>query len=248
MKKPHFLSVMVIPLLSSIAMAQISTEEATARMQAKARARAAATSQPSTMPIVVPYVMAPDTGRGPGFRDVVIVCDASGGMMLEFDNLRLELRKAVEALEPPQRFNIILFQQDGLPPLTKELLPANPENKRKMYDYIDKFVPRGDEPDLEPTIEAAFAMRPQLIYFFCSSSGLSHPERLPEIFHKLNQDGKVRVNTIAFMQGADYAKMQKLADGMSEGPKSLKQIASDSDGMFKIDTDADLAPEDTKAR
>jgi len=166
-------------------------------------------------------------GVGGNARKVVFICDATGSMMQEFDNLRVELRKAIDGLRPPQSFNVVFFQENAPPPPDKSLLFASPDNKRKVYDYVDKYAPRGPT-DPVPAIKVAFGMHPELIYFLCDPSDFPDPKGTIALFKSLNVGGTVHVNTIAFLEHDE------------EGEKTLKQIASDSGGIFKYVSEADM--------
>jgi hypothetical protein len=166
-------------------------------------------------------------------KRIVFICDATGSMMSEFDNLRVELRKAVEGLKPPQAFNVVFFQENAPPPIDKGLLFASPDNKRRIYDFVDKYTPRGPT-DPKPAIQLAFAMKPDLIFFLCDPSDFPDPSGTITMFKQLNAanaEGKCRVNTIDFMGDLDD----------KAGETLLKTISADSHGTFTYVSQDDMA-------
>jgi hypothetical protein len=162
---------------------------------------------------------------------IVFISDASGSMIGEFDTLRLELRKAIDGLRLPQSFNVVFDDRgDYVATINKSLLAASPENKREMYDYIDKYTPLAAY-DPMSAIRVAFAMHPDVIFFLCDPSDFPDPKGIIRLFQTLNADGKCRVNTIDFMGDVED----------KAGEALLKQIAADSKGTFSYVTEEDLA-------
>ena len=182
-----------------------------------------ATTQAATQP-AVRYIHSTSTKMG----RVVFVCDANGSMTSEFDNLRVELRKAIEGLRPVQYYNVVFFREDAPPLLDNELLFASPENRARMFDYIDKYTPRGVA-DPASAIKAAFAMHPDLIFFLCNPDDIRDPQGIIDLFKTLNANGKCRVNTLDFKGTQDDA-----------GQAMLRQIAVDSKGTFRYVSEEDL--------
>ena len=150
---------------------------------------------------------------------IVFICDATGSMMSQFDNLRIELRKAVEGLTPHQAMNVVFFQENAPPPISKLLLPATPQNKQRIYDFVDKYTPKGPT-DPIPAIKLALAMNPDLIFFLCDPSDFPDPKAVGDLF-KGNLGKACKVNTISFL------------DENHAGEELLKHISADSGGKFK---------------
>ena len=158
---------------------------------------------------------------------VAYVCDSSGSMMSLFDTLRVELRKAVDKLQPIQGFDIIFFSEDGFLALDKQLLLATPESKRRAFEFLDKTAPHGSSNPL-PGIRLAFQTQPQLIYMLTDGDFPNNDEIIQEI-RKLNASKKVKINTIAFGE-----------DTEQNFHKFLKQIADENGGLFRHVREADL--------
>jgi len=175
-------------------------------------------------------------GLGGNARRIAYVCDASGSMLNMFDSLRVEMRKSIENLRPVQSFNIFFFQDEGVATPDKTgLMPATPDNKRKAYDFLDKFFPRGTTNPI-PALELAFAQKPELIYLL-TDGDFSGPGNQAVIDYCRNKtaDGKTKINTIAFIQKESRDNPQDL-----EFVKALQMIAKNSGGRFRHVTEEDM--------
>jgi hypothetical protein len=175
-------------------------------------------------------------GLGGNARRIAYVCDASGSMLNMFDSLRVELRKSIDGLKPIQAFNVIFFQDKGYKAAdVGALMMANPENKRKTFDFLDKFFVRG-ETDPIPALELAFKQGPDLIYLL-TDGDFSGPgnQAVIDFCKKRTADGKVKINTIAFIAKESKDNPQDL-----EYVKALQEIAKNSGGRFKHVSDDDL--------
>jgi hypothetical protein len=169
---------------------------------------------------------APFAGVGGNARKIVYLCDASGTMQSVFSSLRDELKKSVGVLVPGQFFNVIFFSGDNVIALNKGgLMMANPDNKKKLYDFVDNVEPKeGTNPF--PAIDAAFANKPELIYVL--TDGFDQVESLDAVadkFRKLNVDHSVKVNTI--LLSSDPTRDKSLVD-------LLQKIAKENGGVLKI--------------
>jgi hypothetical protein len=188
----------------------------------------------------------PGGGRGIGPRSpfmgvsgnaktVVYFCDASGSMIgLRMDLLKIELKKAVDALVPVQAFNVIFFSGDEFQSLSKTLVMATPENKRKTYEFIDGVKPRSSTEPFK-ALNLAFSNKPQLMYVL--SDGFDQIGSFSELiayFDKLNVKKQTRVNTIAFFSPREDQTTRK------ECEDALRQIAKDNGGQFKVVLTTDL--------
>jgi hypothetical protein len=215
----------------------------TARAQAihaieQARPRPAETQeQPGTVPPPRPQPAgrrgAPAAGRvlfmGVDINadSVIFVCDSSGSMTQKFAALRVGLRRAITLLRPPQTFNIVFFQENGIGQLDPQLLPCSPDNKRKAFDFMDRVAPRGATAP-EAALQAAFAQRPQAI-FLLTDGDFPDNQLVIDTIKRLDADNAVSVNTIALIdRGEMYEKV-------------LQQIATATGGVFRFVSQEDLA-------
>lgn len=161
-------------------------------------------------------------GLGGNARKVVYICDASGSMMDVFNRVRLELRKALDILQPVQAFNVIFFADADVTALSKtNLLMATPDNKRKAITLSESFGAAGTTDPL-PAIRMAFAQQPELIYVL--TDGFENVVSFDSVineFRRLNVDKKVKVNTI-LIRSTGFADLEKV----------MRQISTENGGRF----------------
>jgi hypothetical protein len=172
----------------------------------------------------------PFMGISGNARIVAYVCDASGSMISQFDLLRYEIRKAVDSLKAVQAFDVIFFQEDSSVDAGNGiLLMANPDNKRRTYQFLNKVECR-PQSDPIPGLQLAFKLKPQLIYLLTDGDFPDNPAVLAEL-RKLNAAKTVKINTIAFARPDDKDK---------EYVKVLQTIAQEHGGQFKFVTAEEL--------
>jgi hypothetical protein len=175
-------------------------------------------------------------GMSGSAKRIAYVCDASGSMLNMFDALRFELRKSIEGLKPVQAFNVIFFQDQGFATVDKDrLMVANPDSKRKAYDFLDKFFVRGETNPI-PALELAFKQQPELIYLL-TDGDFSGPGNDAVInFCKMKTaDGKTKIMTLAFVNKESRGNPQDL-----EFIKVLQTIAKNSGGEFRMVSEEDM--------
>lgn len=175
-------------------------------------------------------------GMSGSARRIAYVCDASGSMLNMFDALRFELRKSIEGLKPIQAFNVIFFQDQGFAAIDKDrLMVANPDSKRKAYDFLDKFFVRGETNPI-PALELAFKQQPELIYLL-TDGDFTGPgnEAVISFCKQKTADGKVKINTLAFINKESKGNPQDM-----EFIKALQAIAKNSGGQCRVVSDEDM--------
>src|SRR5688572_16001521 len=169
-------------------------------------------------------------------RRVVYVCDATGTMLgLKFKLLQKQLYKAIDILKPIQGFNVVFFKggdsnAEWSNPFAEELVVANPQNKQRVRQFIDQFQVVGKGTNPLPALQAAFAQKPQLVYFLTDgefNNVVGYEQVLAEV-RRLNADKTVKVNTIAFMS----------VDPKAE--EALQKMARENGGRFVKVSDRDL--------
>jgi hypothetical protein len=174
-------------------------------------------------------------GMGGRAHKVAYVCDASGSMLDMFDSLRVEIRKSVDGLIPTQAFNIIFFQEQSVAAADKaSLIMANPESKRRAFEFLDNMVVRGETNPI-PALELAFKQQPELIYMLTDGE-FPDNQKVIDFCKQKTADGKIKINTIAFI-GKEHAAKDPMA---LEYVKVLQTIAKNSGGNFKFVHDEDL--------
>jgi hypothetical protein len=168
-------------------------------------------------------------GNGGNALTIAFVCDASGSMMEKMEALKRELSKAVEGLHPFQKFSITFFQNEKPTFVNEQLLLATPENKRKAEAFLADVSTNGST-DPIPGLEIAFHQHPQLVYLLTDGDFPNNDAVKAEI-QKLNPDGKIKINTIAFTDSGDHD---------TDFKKLLGDIAKASGGTFKAVNEEDL--------
>jgi hypothetical protein len=171
------------------------------------------------------------TGDGGAVTRVVFVCDASGSMEGRPKLLLIgELKETLGTLKPIQFFNVIFFQWDSYAAAYDDgLKPGSPRFKQQTYDFLDRLSVRGSTNPI-PALEAAFRMKPQLIFFltdgrFDQNAGY---EEVLETIRRLNGDKETMINTIQFIN----------RDETAEGV--LRTIAAENGGEYKFIDEDDL--------
>ena len=167
---------------------------------------------------------------------IAYVCDASGSMLQMFDSLRVELRKSIDPLKPEQSFNVIFFQEQGYQTADKTaLMPATADNKRRVYDFLDKMYVKGETNPI-PGLDLAFKQAPEVI-FLLTDGDFNGPgnDAVVKFCVERAKAGKVKMNTIAFISSDVKDKPEEL-----EFVKALQAIAKDTGGKFRVVKDNDI--------
>ena len=176
----------------------------------------------------------PFMGVSGNAKTVAYVCDASGSMMgLPFDLLKIELKKAVDVLQPIQAFNVVFFQKGGAEAFTKQaMVPANPSNKAKAFQWLsDMTVASNSDPI--PSLKLVFQQKPQLMYLLTDGAFDDNDAVIAEI-KRLNAQKQTRINTIAFFSPDAPASDRKVCEDV------LRRIAEENGGRFKVVLTTDL--------
>lgn len=164
-----------------------------------------------------------------GVRTVVYVVDRSASMIDTSIYVREELKRSISALRRSQKFHVIFFNS-GEPLEFSPMKPVNAIDARK--DQVYKFIDQVDfigATKPESAMRRAFAVEPDLIYFL-SDGVLTHSRvtnpRLMQLLNEWNEDRKVRIFTIAYLD--------------QSGGDLLKLIAREHGGEFKFVSENDL--------
>lgn len=194
------------------------------------------TSAPTSASTSAPAAFAPATNKVKfyGITDeatrIVYIVDHSGSLLDNFDFLRAELKRSVDHLVPLQYFNVVLFSEEARTLLPSgQLARATAEAKKEFIAKFDKCLAQGSNCDimdpLQKAFEEAFKCKPQVIYFL--TDGNFDP-KLVQVVDALNKDKKVRINTLAFVNGEPSYEEQ------------LQKIAKDNGGKYLFVAEKDL--------
>lgn len=173
-------------------------------------------------------------------NNFVYVVDFSGSITVTQDELKRELKRSVGALRPHQTFDTIVFYSETAPKerfITKSfdpaLVKAEPDNKRRFFNWIERETPRGQTEPLA-ALKRALSLNPDAVFFF--SDGLFDNSVVEDITKANN--GAVAINCLVFDEAilSDRSGLPRLTDGA----RRMQTLASKNKGKTKIVTGSDL--------
>ena len=159
----------------------------------------------------------PFVGTGPPAKSTIYVIDVSGSMQTpdRLPRVLSTLKRAVDLLNPDQKFTVILFDQGYYTdPIRRGLQPANKMNKQAIYDWLDN-APGGSGTNPLPAMITAIQQEPERIVL------LSDGEFDPSSVFAITQ---------ANQSNEQPAKIDCV--GLMEEVDTLKQIARSNDGIY----------------
>lgn len=159
----------------------------------------------------------PFVGSGPPAKSTVYVIDVSGSMQTpdRLPRVISTLKRAVDLLEPEQKFTVILFDQGFYnAPIGQGLVLANKRNKQAIYNWLDN-APGGSGTNPLPAMLTAIQQRPERIVL------LSDGEFDPSSAFTITQAN--RANTKS-------ARIDCV--GLMEEVETLKEIAKVNKGIY----------------
>jgi hypothetical protein len=146
----------------------------------------------------------------------VFVVDQSGSM-LDDDRLiraKIELLRSVFALQPPQRFEVIFYNEEATPmPGGPQPRPSDLKNKNLLSSWLNLIGPDGGT-DPRPAMAQALALQPDAVFLLSDGE---FPEGTVELVAKLNPR-KVPINCVDMTGG--------------QAGNHLLRIARDSGGRY----------------
>ncbi|MGC8640124.1 MAG: vWA domain-containing protein [Isosphaeraceae bacterium] len=146
----------------------------------------------------------------------IYVVDQSGSMLNDDRLIRakIELRRSVFALQPPQRFEVIFYNEEATPmpggPMSR---PADPLNKNQLNSWL-RLIGADGETEPRAALKLAIALRPDAIF--------------------LLSDGEYPDGTVEAVARANRAKVPIHCVDLSGGEAGdhLRRIARDSGGQY----------------
>ena len=149
-------------------------------------------------------------------RFFIYVIDCSGSMIDDdrFARASIELRRSVMALQSPQQFEVIFYNDESIPmaggPIPR---PADPENKRRLNAWLELIEPdNGTDP--RTSIKQALSLRPEAVFLLSDGE---FPEGTAETVSRYNTR-KIPIHCVDLSGG--------------EGGDHLMRIARDSGGKY----------------
>jgi len=139
----------------------------------------------------------------------VFVLDQSGSM-IDDDRLtraKIELRRSVFALQPPQRFEVIFYNHEATPmpggPLPR---PADQKTKNQLMTWLRLIDPDG-ETDPKAAIGQALALRPDAVFLLSDGE---FPDGTAEKVSRLNSR-KIPIHCIDLTGGLAGDHLKRIA-------------------------------------
>ncbi len=124
-----------------------------------------------------------------------------------FARATMELRRSVFALQTPQRFEVIFYNQDSIPmPGGPRSRPADPQAKNQLLYWLRLIEPDGGT-DPRLALKQALAMRPDAVFLL--SDGL-FPEGTVDIVTKLNTR-KIPIHCVDLAGGLAGDDLERIA-------------------------------------
>jgi hypothetical protein len=149
-------------------------------------------------------------------RFFIYVIDCSGSMIDDdrFARASMELRRSVMALQSPQRFEVIFYNDESIPmPGGPVPRPADTENKRRLNAWLELIEPdSGTDP--RTSIKQALSLRPEAVFLLSDGE---FPEGTVEAVSRSNTR-KIPIHCVDLSGG--------------EGGDHLVRIARDSGGKY----------------
>lgn len=159
-------------------------------------------------------------------KRIAFVCDASRWTETKDEELYAQLLRAVEPLAPEQDFAVIFFADDkAWGPADGKPLPATPENKQKLREWLDA-TETGRESTPAPGLKLAFDGKPDTV-FFVSDGHFADYEDVARLVASLNPGRATRVHAVGFF-------LNEEEDDSRSYIEFLRKLAEDNGGQFKI--------------
>ena len=140
----------------------------------------------------------------------IYVLDGSGSMIDDdrFPRATIELRRSVFALQPPQRFEVIFYNDESIP-MPGGAIPrsADIKSKNALLHWLRLIEPEGGTVPL-PALSQAIALRPDAIFFL--SDGVL-PEGTVEAIAKSNRT-RVPIHCIDLAGGLAGDQLRRIAE------------------------------------
>lgn len=174
---------------------------------------------PTSQPVFVPEHM--------GQRTIVFVCDGSGALISNIEQVKKMLSEVVQEVRPVDLFDIVFYQDGNVLKLSDTPLPASVDNKQKAQDWLKNLVAAGAS-DPAAALTFALKLKPKLLYFLNDSADSLNAPAIQGLFQVLNADHTTRANTILLIDSKEQQEASKNAES------AMKAIAQENGGVFKL--------------
>lgn len=149
-------------------------------------------------------------------RFFVYVIDCSESMIAEdrFARATMEVRRSVLALQAPQQFEVIFYNEGPIPmPGGPQPRPADTQNKNQLMSWLRLVDPDGGT-DPRSALRQALSLRPEAVFLLSdgefppgTAEAVAHfnPNRIPIHCVDLSGEGGSHLRRIARDSGGKYA-------------------------------------------
>lgn len=165
-------------------------------------------------------------GLNPKSKRIVYVVDSSKSMNFPHDSVgktrlgrvKLELAKAIFAMDENQEFFVIFFSDFAIPMPAQKLQPATPEAKHKFLSWVARIPGVGTTEPLEALL-LALRLQPDTIYFLTDGQfSPSIVRAFNKVAEKSNRNQRIIVNGICL--------------GNREGEQLIRELTEQNSGSY----------------
>lgn len=138
----------------------------------------------------------------------VYVVDCSGSMIDEdrLDRAKAELRRSINALQSPQRFKVIFYNDHPLPMPGELPKPADYPSKAQLSRWMNLVEPEGPT-DPRSSLSLALAMKPDAVFLLSDGA---FPDGAADAIARLNPK-KIPIHCVDLASGAAGDDLRKIA-------------------------------------
>ena len=192
----------------------------------------------------VAHPNAPTTVSGPRYYGfavrssrVVFVVDVSRSMGWNgrLDTAKKELHQVIEHLPASTRFDLISYS-DVASAWAEKTVPATPENVRRALRAVDRLEPQ-NATNIHDALRLAFREEDADTIYFLSdgtptAGALVEPEAILADLREANRWRRVRIHTVALLQGEPPAAFAGQEDAAASA-SFMRRLAAENDGQFR---------------
>jgi hypothetical protein len=133
-----------------------------------------------------------------GDGGTVYILDATGSMINGFGTAKAETVRALQAIRPPDTFNIMFFQDDKTGVFREQLVPASSANIRSALRWLEDATTTGTGQSIGEAFRKALSQKPNQIVFFTETA---LPPKELDAAKRALAGSRVKVNVVAIDAG-----------------------------------------------
>ncbi len=173
--------------------------------------------------------------------NVVFLIDFTGSMSANEKRVKLEVGKAINELPDGQPFNLIATHADRFAVFATKMVPAGPASRKTAQAFLDKSKVLGGSGQLEKSLQAACAFRPD-VFWFITDGDFDGPASTPDVTDqllKIAAPSKVKINTSLVLASHDVTQ--------GYGRVAIEKLAKSTGGTCFNDAGAPATESDISA-